>query len=84
MDVWDEAVQFLLVGDRARQLAEQHPWTARACVRASSVDDVTDVALLDGSPPHTINELDRATLCTAPARAPLYGPGPRAEREESR
>ena len=31
MDVWDEAVQFLLIGDRARQLAEQHPWTADWC-----------------------------------------------------
>ena len=31
VDVWDEAVQFLLIGDRARQLAEQHPWTADGC-----------------------------------------------------
>ena len=31
MDMWDEAVQFLLIGDRARQLAEQHPWTADGC-----------------------------------------------------
>src|SRR4249919_2786848 len=28
VDVWDEAVQFLLIGDRARQLAERHPLTA--------------------------------------------------------
>ena len=31
MDVWDEAVQFLLIGDRARQLAERHPLTADGC-----------------------------------------------------
>ena len=31
MDVWDEAVQFLLVGDRARQLAERHPLTTDGC-----------------------------------------------------
>ena len=31
MDVWDEAVQFLLVGDRARQLAKRHPLTADGC-----------------------------------------------------
>ena len=31
MNVWDEAVQFLLVGDRARQLAERHPLTADGC-----------------------------------------------------
>ena len=31
VDVWDEAVQFLLIGDRARQLAERHPLTADGC-----------------------------------------------------
>src|SRR3954447_17642086 len=31
VDVWDEAVQFLLVGDRARQLAKRHPLTADGC-----------------------------------------------------
>jgi len=29
--MWDEAVQFLLIGYRARQLAEQHPRTADGC-----------------------------------------------------
>jgi hypothetical protein len=31
VDVWDEAVHFLLIGDRARQLAERHPLTADGC-----------------------------------------------------
>jgi hypothetical protein len=31
VDVWDGAVQFLLIGDRARQLAERHPLTADGC-----------------------------------------------------
>ena len=31
VDVWDEAVQFLLIGDRARQLADRHPLTADGC-----------------------------------------------------
>jgi hypothetical protein len=31
VDVWDQAVQFLLIGDRARQLAERHPLTADGC-----------------------------------------------------
>jgi hypothetical protein len=31
VDVWDEAVQFLLIGDRAMQLAERHPLTADGC-----------------------------------------------------
>jgi hypothetical protein len=31
VDVWDEAVQFLLIGDRARQLAERHPLTVDGC-----------------------------------------------------
>jgi hypothetical protein len=35
VDVWDEAVQFLLIGDRARQLAERHPLTADGCSRCA-------------------------------------------------